>query len=244
MDRLVGERAGMSLSLVSSIPRPIGRFSVVLLFGVLCLNFGETAHPAGEANNKLFVFDGKIQWVDPAARTFTLQINERSYVFVVTDQTKIVRKGKTQQFADLKQGQPAEVEMKIGPGGKGMAVLIQLGFSSRESSSSVRASQLESLFAATTPDGKTISGRDVGRLVVQWPVFPTLPSIESGPFKTGVFLLSVRPDGTVSNVEMLHSTGYDRLDKRATQSMKEMRFRLNSVMQVRVPVQFSRQRYF
>ena len=77
---------------------------------------------AVDASNKIFVFRGKIQAVDAAAKTLTLDMDNRSYVFVVTDQTKI----------DLKQGQHAEVEMKIGPGGKGMAVLIQLGVTSRE----------------------------------------------------------------------------------------------------------------
>ncbi len=244
MDVPCPKRVGNSLGPVSSIQRPIDRFSVVLLSGILGLSFAVAANAAQNANNKLFVFHGKIQAVDTAARTFTLQMNERSYVFVVTDQTRIVRNGKAQQFADLKQGQPAEVEMKIGPGGKGMAVSVTLGLDSRESSSSVRASQFQSLFAATTPDGKTISWPELRRLVVQWPVFPVLPSMESGPFKTGVFLLSVRPDGTVSNVEMLHSVGYDRLDKRAAQWTMEWRFRPNSVLQVRVAIQFSRQRYF
>jgi hypothetical protein len=114
-------RVGKVLSRVSSLQRPLGRFSVVLLSGVLCLTFGG---PVSAANNKLFVFHGKIQAVDATARTFTLQVDKQSYVFVVTDQTKIVTKGKTQKFADLKQDQSAEVEMKIGPGGKGMAIRL------------------------------------------------------------------------------------------------------------------------
>jgi hypothetical protein len=217
-------------NLVSSIQRPIGQFSIVLLFGVLSLTSGQIAIAAVDASNKIFVFRGKIQSVDAAARTFTLQMNEGSYVFVITNQTRIVRNGQTRQFADLKQGQPAEVEMKIGPGGKGLAVSIQLGISSRESSSSVRASQFQSLFAATSPGGKTITWPELGRLVVQWPVFPILPGIESGPFKIAVFLLSVRPDGTVSNVEMLNSTGYDKLDKRAAKWALVWRFRSNIVV--------------
>ncbi len=110
------ERVGKSFSLVSSIPRPTERFSVILLVGVLCLTLGGTANAVGGANNKLFVFHGKIQAVDTAARTFTLQTNKQNYVFVITDQTKITRNGKAQQFADLKPGQPAEVEMQIGAG--------------------------------------------------------------------------------------------------------------------------------
>jgi TonB family protein len=243
MDSRFPERVEQFLSLISSIPRAMGRFSVVLLFGVLCLTFGGTANAVADANNKIFVFRGKIQAVDTAARTLTLQMDKQSYVFVITDQTKIVRNGKAPKFADLKQGQSAKVEMKIGAGGKGMAVSVTLGFDSRESSSSVRASQFQSLFVATTPDGKTISWPELSRLVVNTPVFPAMPATALGPFKPAVFLLSVRPDGTVSNVEMLNSTGYNHLDKRTAKWATEWRFRPNSVVQVRVAIQISNTRY-
>jgi TonB family protein len=236
------QRVGKSLSLISSIQQQAGGFSHILLFGVLCLVFGETAKAAVDASKKIFVFHGKIQAVDAAAKTITLKSDKQSYVFVVTDQTKILKNAKAQKFADLKPGQSAEVEMQIGPGGKGIAVSVQLGFGSRESNSRVSASQFESLFAATTPDGKTISGSELRHVVVYEPTFPILPAIELDPFKPGVFLLSVRPDGTVSNVEMLHSTGYDRLDKRATKWATEWRFRPNSVVQVRVAIQLIRDR--
>jgi hypothetical protein len=176
------ERVAKSLGLVSPIPRPIGRFSVVFLFGVLCLTFGGIPNAVGDANNKLFVFHGKIQAVDAAARTFTLQTDKQSYVFVITDQTKIVRNGKAQQFADLKQGQLAEVEMQIGPGGKGMAVSVRLIRNSYQLDYRVRELQLQSLFAATTPSGKTISGTQLERLIVYKPPFePIYQGPDYGP---------------------------------------------------------------
>src|ERR1700680_895062 len=171
MDPAFPERVGKSLTLISSTPRPIGRFSVVLLLGVLCLTFGGTANALRDANNKLFVFHGKIQAVDTATRTFTLQTDKQNYVFVVTDQTKIVRNGKAQKFADLKQGHPAEVEMQIGIGGKGIAVSVRLGFAPGQLESRAHALQFESLFAATPPSGKTISEPEFGRLVVHEPLF-------------------------------------------------------------------------
>ncbi len=245
MDPPFPERVGKSLSLVSSIPRPIGRFSVVLLFGVLCLTFGGTANAVRDANNKLFLFHGKIQAVDTAARTFTLQADKQSYVFVVTDQTKIVRNGKAQKFADLKQGQLAEVDMQIGAGGKGMAVSVRLGFASGQLESRAYELQFGSLFAATTPSGKTISGPELSRVVVYKPKFePIYPSPQFGPStRFGVFLLSVRPDGTVSNVEVLHSTGFGILDKRTAKWATKLRFRPNSVVHVRVPMELVRRRY-
>jgi TonB family protein len=213
-----------------------------ITFAVTLMLIGCAVSAADKATNKLFVFHGKIKAVDAATRTFTLQADKQSYVFVVTDQTKIVKNGKAQQFVDLKLGEPAEVEMQIGPGGRGMAVSVRLEFSSRELNSRVGASQFQSLFAATTPDGKTISASELRPLVVYEPVFPFMASSELGPFKIGAFLLSVRPDGTVSDVEMLQSVGYDRLDKRAIKWAMEWRFRPNGVRQVRVAIQLSRQR--
>jgi hypothetical protein len=68
--------------------------------------------------NKVFVFDGKVRSVDLAARTFTLQAKKRTYIFSVTDQTRIARNVTPQKFADLKADQDAQVDMKIGPGAK------------------------------------------------------------------------------------------------------------------------------
>jgi hypothetical protein len=130
--------------------------------------------------------------------------------------------------------------MKIGPGGKGMAVSVKLEFSSRESNTRASASQFQSLFAATTPGGKTISASELKSLVVHAPEFPTTNVVESGPYKIGVVLLSVRPDGTVSGVETLHSVGYDRVDKRVTQWAMGWRFRPNSVLQVRLAIRLVR----
>jgi TonB family protein len=229
------ERVGKSLSLVSPVPRPMGRFSIVLLFGVLCLTLGGAANAVRAANNKLFVFHGKIQAVDAAARTFTLQSNKQSFLFVVTDQTKIVSNGKVQKFADLKPGQLAEIEMQIGPGGKGMAVSVRLGFySPYELDARATESWLQSQFRGTTPDGKTISWKELSRLVVHQPLWEMQAVPTSGPIDGGVFRLSVRPDGTVSNAEILHSTGDKRLDEWRMRWAKKWRFRPNSVVQATV----------
>jgi len=72
--------------------------------------------------NKVFVFHGKIQAVDAAARSLTLQAAKWTYVFSVTDKRRIARNGITQKFSELKAGEEADVDMRIGPGGKGIAV--------------------------------------------------------------------------------------------------------------------------
>ena len=210
------------------------RFSVVLLLGVLCLTFGGTANTTRGAN-KIFVFHGTIKTVDAAARTFTLQSNKQRFLFVVTDQTRIVSNGKAQKFSDLKKGQLAEVDMQIGAGGKGMAVAVRLGFNS-PSELDARATQswLESQFRGTTPDGKILSWKELSRLVVHKPLWEMHAVPTSGSIGGGVFQLSVRPDGTVSNVEVLRSTGDKRLDEWGMRWAKKWRFRPNSVVQATV----------
>ena len=212
----------------------MGRFSVVLLLGILCLTLGGTANTTRGAN-KIFAFHGTIKTVDTAARTFTLQSNKQSFLFVVTDQTKIVSNGKAQKFADLKKGQLAEVDMQVGPGGKGMAVAVRLGFHSPyELDARATESWLQSQFRGTTPDGKTISWRQLSRFVVHQPLWEMQAVPTSGSISGGVFQLSVRPDGTVSNVEVLHSTGDRRLDEWRMRWAKKWRFRPNSLVQVTV----------
>jgi TonB family protein len=63
-------------------------------------------------------------------------------------------------------------------------------------------------------------------------------SIDYGAARQGVFLLSVRPDGTVSKVEVLSSIGYGELDEKTKSWLMKWRFQPNSVVEVRVPSSF------
>lgn len=95
------------------------------------------------------------------------------------------------------------------------------------------------LFAGTTPTGKRLSAAELQPLVVraQWP--PAMPTYVGWHLKIGVFLLHVRPDGTVSNVEKLHTTGQRFLDRDVTKAFAKWRFRPGSVKEVRVPAHFA-----
>ena len=95
------------------------------------------------------------------------------------------------------------------------------------------------LFAGTTPAGRRLSAAELQPLVVraQWP--PAMPTYVGWHLKIGVFLLSVRPDGTVSNVEKLHTTGQRFLDRDVTKAFAKWRFRPGSVKEVRVPAHFA-----
>jgi TonB family protein len=96
-----------------------------------------------------------------------------------------------------------------------------------------------SLFAGTTPAGKRLSSFDLVPLVLyaSWP--PPMPTYINWHLEIGVFLLSVRPDGTVSNVEKLHTTGQAFLDRDVIKAFARWRFRPGSVKEVRVPARFT-----
>jgi TonB family protein len=95
------------------------------------------------------------------------------------------------------------------------------------------------VFAGTTPTGRRLSAPELQPLVVwtSWP--PPMATYVGWHLKIGVFLLSVRPDGTVSNVEMLHTTGQRFLDRDTTKAFAKWRFRPGAVKEVRVPAYFT-----
>jgi TonB family protein len=97
----------------------------------------------------------------------------------------------------------------------------------------------QEVFAATTPSGKQLSASEVKPLVlaVQWP--PPFWTSTGWHLRCGVFLLKVRPDGSVSRVETLQSIGPAFLDRDVTKAFARWRFRPNSVKEVRVPAYYS-----
>jgi TonB family protein len=207
----------------------IPRFSLVFSLLVAVVATQET--PA--ATKKVFVFRGIIQAVNTTVRTFTLRGEKQTYVFIVTDQTKIVLDGAAQKFTDqVMRNQCAEVDTKVGPDGKGVALSVKL-----TSCSDVAE---RALLAATSPSGKTLSAQEVKPLILYKPAVRTLMFHASFVHRIGVFLLSVRSDGTVSNVEILQSIGASRFDAEWVKTLMKWRFRPNSVKQVRVPGDYRR----
>lgn len=182
------------------------------------------------ATRKVFVFGGKIQAVDRAARAFTLQTNKGSYTFSVTGQTRIVHGDRFRNFGELKSGQDAEVEMTIGPDGKGIALSVNL--------TAVGPAAVETLFSATTPNGMTLSAKQLKPLVL-YGTWPSTPTRVRWRLKVGVFLLTVRDDGSVAEVEKLQSTGHAGLDGELKRAFLKWRFRPNSVTSVRVPARYT-----
>lgn len=137
--------------------------SVVLVLAA----FLPLSHAAAATSNKLFVFYGQIETVERSAGTFTLRSDKGRHVFAVTEGTKILRDGTTLPLENLRAGQFAEVEMRIDAGGKGVATSIKL--LSRNTAAVLSASApgpVQSLFAATTPDGKQLSAEQLKPLIV------------------------------------------------------------------------------
>jgi TonB family protein len=100
---------------------------------------------------------------------------------------------------------------------------------------------IQSLLAATTPTGKTLSAAEVKPLIVHAPrPKQHLKVMGYMNLKIGVFLLTVRPDGTVEKVEILQSLGAALADNEVKQTFKKWRFRPNSVTHVRVPGYYRR----
>ncbi len=59
---------------------------------------------------------------------------------------------------------------------------------------------------------------------------------------TGIFMLRVRPDGTVSRVDIVRSTGYDTFDLASMDALYKWRFVPGSADNVRVPITYLRGR--
>jgi TonB family protein len=215
------------------------RSAIVILFLAAFLPLHQSN--AATASNKLFVFYGEIDTVDASSRTFTLRSDKGRHVFIVTEETKILRDRTVVPLQDLKAGQLAAVEMRLGAGGKGLATSVTL--MSRKTAAVLAASApgpLDSLFAATTRDGKQISAGQLKPLVLYY-TWPRNAHRVIGylRLKIGVFLLSVRSDGTVENVETLQSTGHRGADADTVTALRKWRFRPNSVKEVRVPSQYT-----
>ena len=223
---------------IAAVSRSL-RSAIVTLFLATVLPLHQSS--AATPSNKLFVFYGQIETIDASSGTFTLRSNKGRHVFMVTKETKILRDRAVVPLQNLKAGQLAEVEMRVGAGGKGLATSVKL--ISRNTAAVLAASApgpVHTLFAATDRDGKQLSAAQLKPLIVHatWPR-NSHRVIGYLRLKIGVFLLSVRSDGSVENVETLQATGHRGADADTVKALQKWRFRPNSVKEVRVPSQYA-----
>jgi TonB family protein len=209
----------------------------IVIFLALVPHGAKTAPAAAKnpSSGDIATLHGTVEAVNLSTRTLTLKTDKGSVVFAITDKTGIVRNpnshgAKILTLDQVKIGEFAEVVVLAAR--RGTAVLVNLGSASR-------ALEFLSSFSGKTASGQTISGRPLEKLIVFIPkkdAFST--SIHYDATKGGNFLMSVKPDGTVSNVEVLSSIGYRELDERAKKWFMKWRFQPNSVTQVQAPVSY------
>lgn len=172
--------------------------------------------------------------MDLKAKTITIKSHTRTFVFQITDETKISSFHGHVSWDKVTPGQGATVVMRLGEGNKGIAVQIHFDANADQA-------KFLALFSARTTRGEMISGIAVSNFVAyEPPPFPINRGLDLGPNKLRMFRLSVRPDGTVASATPYVSFGNEDLDSRATKWMMKWRFHPNSVTEVRMPVSWVR----
>src|SRR6266404_3569065 len=93
-------------------------------------------------------------------------------------------------------------------------------------------------FAQTPPVGP--HGEPARKLAVFAPK-PVVPfEARARHYKgAGVFMLRVRPDGTVGHVDVLQSTGHTALDQASIEALYKWRFIPGAVKNVKVPIGYT-----
>jgi hypothetical protein len=171
-----------------------------------------------------------VKAVDLKARTITIKSHVRTFVFHITDETKISSRNGYVSLDKVQRGQGATVVMRLGEGNIGIAVAIRF-----DAEASLTKSL--ALYSARTVRGEMISGIAVNNFVAYEP--PALPinrGFDLGPNQVRMFRLEVRPDGTVASATPYVPFGNGELDTRAAKWLMKWRFRPNSVTEVRMPV--------
>jgi TonB family protein len=207
-------------------------FRIVLAALVLSSLGARSAWAQVPASAPLHTFYGEVKAIDLAARTITIKTHVRSFVFHITDETKISSPNEHISWDKVQRGQGATVVMRLGQGGIGVAVAIR--FDANASFTKHLA-----LYSARTMQGEMISGLAVNNFVAyQPPDIGFVRGLDLGPNKMRMFRLAVRPDGTVESATPYVSFGVEELDARAVKWLKKWRFRPNSVTEVRLPMGF------
>ena len=189
------------------------------------------------ASGPLHTFYGEVKAINLAAKTITIRSNGKSFLFHITNETKISSPHGYVRLDKIQRGQGAMIVMR--PGASGIGVALRIRFDA-----SAGMAKLLSLYSVKTTRGETISGMAFNNYVVYEPpgdVWKGGVSYERA--HASIFLLYVQPDGTVVNVKPLRGLGHAELDARAVTWLKKWRFRPNSITEARMPVAQWQSRY-
>ncbi len=211
------------------------RSEITTLLTVVLLLAGSSLAGAAE---KLHVFYGEVRSVDLANKTFSIKAGGRTLVFHYNEQTKIGSFNGHVSWEKVRIGQGAAVGMRLGEGNIGMAVMVRFD----ENSGGANA---VSGYVARTTNGQTVSGLAVADYVVDAPHSEAVYratgfGTNRGYSSDGVFVLSIKPDGSVANVTAAKSLSSAEANDRVGQWLRKWRFKPNSVTQVQIPVGWRR----
>lgn len=184
-------------------------------------------------------FSGRVSLIDLAQRTVVVSLGT-SFLFHVPVTTPIAfRKGSAADFTALKTGQTVEVvarrEAKDWTATK--VTLPDRGIHVIDSAPARPFFGGE--FSVRTTAGKTITGLAAQRYVLYAPPEQWVNrGIDLGRH-SGLFLLSIRPDGTVASVKILQSLTVRELDERSIGRLSRFKFRPGSLAEARVPISYA-----
>lgn len=194
------------------------------------------ASTPAKAATELHTFYGEVKAINLAAKTITIKSSGKSFVFHITSETKISSPHGHVRLEKIQPGQGATVVMRLGEGGRGIAVSIR--FEPNAALANVLA-----LYSVKTTQGETISGMAFNNYVVyQPPQDAWATTITYATLRASMFQLSVAPDGRVTDAKPLRGLGYADLDARAVKWLKRWRFRPNSITEARMPLGYYRMR--
>jgi TonB family protein len=213
------------------------RFPIALLVVSFLLASFVSAKDASDSERHTFY--GEVVAIDQAAKVIQLKNGKQRFLFHYNDQTRMSSSSGPVRLDQILRGTGAAVVMRVGEGNAGIALVIR--FVPEPSKLTPMA-----LISAKTIHGEKITGNALKNFVDyeppadEWSGGATLARRNN----TGLFVLSIAPDGTVSNVTLRMSTGYPELDARAEKWMKKWRFRPNSLTEVQLPMYFSQYRRY
>ena len=181
----------------------------------------------------LHTFYGEVVAIDQAKKVLQLKSGNQRFLFHYNDQTRITSTSGSVRLDRILRGTGAAVVMRVGEGNAGIALQIRFVPDANKMETLV-------LISARTVRGEIIKGIAVSNFVDYEP--PADAWSGGTPFENrktpGLLVLSVAPDGTVSNVTIRTSTGYPELDARAQKWMKKWRFRPNTLTEVQLPMYY------
>src|SRR5436190_7739851 len=185
------------------------------------------------SDSGLHTFYGEVVAIDQAKKVLQLKSGNQRFLFHYNDQTKITSTSASVRLDRILRGTGAAVVMRVGEGNAGIALQIRFV---------PNANKMETLavISGRTVRGETIKGIAMSNFVDYQPpsdAWSGAQTVENSKYP-GLFVLSIAPDGTVSNVTLRTSTGYPELDARALKWMKKWRFRPNTFTEVQLPMYY------